>query len=105
MNDFPRFFVHGVSAEAWVRRYGMTPFTHPCYHCARPLTTTIPFVQGSLRGLQAPTCACGYTQTPYVIMRDPKYGDLLDGMEPTTAPRRRPRRRAAARKPRTHAND
>jgi len=42
MNDRPRFFVYGATAEEWTRRYG-----------------------------------------PYCMVRDPKYGDLFTGIEPT----------------------
>lgn len=83
MNNKVRLLVHGVTVEEWTKRYGVTPFTHPCYGCGHPLTTTIPFVQGQLRGLQAPKCECGehdsgYSHPPYSIVRDPKYGDLFD---------------------------
>lgn len=81
MNDKPRFYVHGVSAEAWARRYGITVFSHPCM-CGRLCTISLPFAQGVLRGLQAPPCACGNERTPYGLVRDPKYGDLLSGVEP-----------------------
>lgn len=66
MNGSVRLYVHGISAQEWTRRFGIEPFSYPCYVCARVLTTTLPFVQGSLRGLQAPPCECGDTQTPFV---------------------------------------
>lgn len=75
----PRFFVHGVTAEEWTARYGIDAFTWPCSECGRPLTTTIPFAQGTLRGLAAPTCVCGNERTPFGLVRDPAYGDLFDG--------------------------
>jgi hypothetical protein len=71
--------VYGVTAEAWSKRYGMVPFTHPCFKCGAPATTTIPFARGTLRGLRAPLCACGHPTPPYVMVRDAKHGDLLDG--------------------------
>lgn len=86
MNGRPRFIVHGVAAEAWAARWGIAIFTAPCSECGRPCTTTIPFVQGALRGLQAPPCACGNERTPFGLVRDPKYGDLFSGQEP--GPRR-----------------
>jgi hypothetical protein len=57
--------------------------------CGAMLTTTIPFAQGTLRGLQAPPCVCGYhrepkgpddvvSRPPYALVRDPKFGDLFD---------------------------
>lgn len=71
--------VHGQDPDEWARRYGIEPFTHPCSRCDAPLTTTVPFACGSLRGLLAPACSCGNTQTPYCVVRDPKHGDLLSG--------------------------
>jgi hypothetical protein len=89
MNTCVRLLVHGVSAETWTKRYGIEPLTYPCHGCGRPLTTTIPFRQGQLVGLTAPKCECGEHKDPshpdgsrslppYVLMRDPKCGDLLD---------------------------
>jgi hypothetical protein len=55
------------------------------------MTTTRPFAQGTIRGLEAPPCPCGYHDvpegatdktvrngTPFAIVRDPKVGDLFD---------------------------
>ena len=69
--------VLGVSAASWTRRFGVEPFTHPCSQCGAPRTTSIPFIQGELRGLAAPVCECGHAQPPYVVVRDPRLGDLL----------------------------
>lgn len=63
-----RLDVYGISVEAWTRRWGVQPFTSPCYECGRPLTTTIPFVVGDLRGLRAPACVCGQDRAPYVVV-------------------------------------
>ena len=82
MNGKPRLFVHGVTPEAWSARYGVEVFTYPCSACGAPCTTTLPFVQGQLRGLQAPPCSCGNEKTPFGVVRDPKYGDLFDDVEP-----------------------
>lgn len=71
--------VHGQDPDEWAQRYGIEPFTHPCSRCDAPLTTTIPFACGSLRGLLAPVCSCGNELTPYCVVRDPKHGDLLSG--------------------------
>jgi hypothetical protein len=73
--------VHGISVERWTARYGIKPFSHPCSECGRVLTTTIPFVQGVLRGLRAPECECGNEATPFGFVRDPAYGDLITGGE------------------------
>lgn len=81
MNDKVRFLIYGVTAEAWTKRYGIEAFTHPCYRCGAPCTTSIPFAQGTLRGLQAPPCVCGHEWPPYALVRDPKYGDLFSGVE------------------------
>lgn len=79
----PRLYVHGVTVKAWTARYGVQPFTHPCPECGRACTTSIPFAQGTLRGLQAPPCPCGYMATPhggpYAVVRDPAAGDLFTG--------------------------
>lgn len=77
MNGLPRFYVHGVSAKAWSRRFGIEVFSHPCSECGRMCTTSLPFAQGQLRGLQAPPCACGNVKTPFGLVRDAKYGDLF----------------------------
>ncbi len=77
MNDRPRLYVHGITAEAWAKRFGIEVFTHPCSDCGRACTVSIPFAQGQLRGLQSPPCVCGNDKTPFGLVRDPKYGDLL----------------------------
>lgn len=82
MNGKPRFYVHGISAEAWSKRYGVEAFSYPCSECGRMCTTTLPFAQGQLRGLQAPPCPCGNEKTPFGLVRDPKYGDLFSPNEP-----------------------
>jgi hypothetical protein len=62
--------VLGVDAEAWAKRYGITPFTAPCSACGGPCTTSIPFFAAGFRGLMSPPCACGVTRTPYALVRD-----------------------------------
>jgi hypothetical protein len=79
--------VLGADAERWAKRYDIEPFSHPCSECGRMLTTSIPFAEGTLRGLVAPRCACGNDLTPYGAVRDPKFGDLFSGIE---APSSRP---------------
>lgn len=81
MNGKPRLYVHGVTADRWTARYGIEAFTAPCSECGRTCTTSIPFAQGALVGLQSPPCECGNERTPFGIMRDPKYGDLFSGSE------------------------
>jgi len=81
MNGKPRFVVHGVTAEQWTRRFGIEAFSHPCSECGRMCTTSLPFAQGELVGLQSPPCECGNVKTPFALMRDPKYGDLLNGSD------------------------
>jgi hypothetical protein len=87
VNGKPRFIVHGVTAEAWSKRWGVSIFEHPCTSCGRPRRTTIPFAQGTLRGLMAPPCACGNIKGPFGLVRDARYGDLFTGSE--EPPRRR----------------
>lgn len=79
VNPGRRLDVHGITPEAWSRRFGVVPFEHPCSRCGALLRTTLPFVQGQLRGLRAPTCACGNERGPYAVVRDRRHGDLLDG--------------------------
>lgn len=90
-----RLLVYGVTVEAWTKRYGVEPFSHPCSKCERMCTTTIPFAQGTFRGLASPPCECGNESTPYALVRDPAFGDLFTP-EPS-APR--PRKPAKKRKP------
>jgi hypothetical protein len=71
--------VYGQNAESWANRFGLEPFTHPCYACGAELRTTQPFFCGELRGLIARRCSCGDAWPPYCVVRDPKYGDILDG--------------------------
>lgn len=79
----PRLYVYGVTVESWTRKYGVQPFSHPCAGCGTILTTSIPFAQGTLRGLEAPECVNGChneaSRPPYALVRDPKHGDLFDG--------------------------
>jgi hypothetical protein len=75
-----RLIVHGITVEAWAARYDIEPTTVPCHACGAPKTTSMPFVQGALRGLASPPCMCGDdSRAPYCLVRDPKHGDLLDG--------------------------
>ncbi len=73
-----RLYVYGVTADAWAKRHGIEAITHSCSACGAPLTTSMPFVAGQLRGLDSPTCECGNERTPYVVVRDAKHGGLLD---------------------------
>lgn len=81
MNDRPRWDILGISVERWARRWSLHAFTHPCIDCGAPRTTSIPFVQGTLRGLRAPTCTCGNGQGPFCLVRDPAHGDLFTGSD------------------------
>jgi hypothetical protein len=75
--------VHGVTAEEWCERYDLEPHTRPCQRCGESRATSLPFAQGNLRGLIAPTCAaCQHFGTPYcVVHKDPDSGlaDLFGG--------------------------
>lgn len=72
----PRLIVHGVTAEAWAKRYSIEAFSYPCSECGAMATTSIPFAEGPFRGLQSPPCECGNEQTPYGLVR--AHGDLFD---------------------------
>jgi hypothetical protein len=67
--------VHGVTTEAWAKRWDIEPYTRPCSECGQGLTTTEPFAVGDLRGLKCPTCPCGNERTPYCVVA--ARGDLL----------------------------
>ena len=70
--------IYGITVEQWQKKYPeLEPFDYPCHECGRILTTSIPFAWKQIVGLTAPECECGFKGTPYVYMRDPKYGDLL----------------------------
>lgn len=71
--------IHGVSLKAWSQRHDLEPYTRPCSECGAPLTTTVPFATGQMRGLLAPDCSCGNKNTPYCVVRDARYGDLFSG--------------------------
>lgn len=93
MRSPPRLYVYGVTVERWTRRHGVEPFSHPCFKCGRLLTTSIPFMQGRVPGLQAPTCECGNEQTPYAVVLD------AAAFEPETS-KTAARRKGAARRTR-----
>lgn len=87
MNGRRRLFVYGATPEEWERRFGVLAYNHPCSACGRMCRTTLPFAQGTLRGLASPPCECGNARTPFVVVRDSRYGDLFTGAE-AHAPRR-----------------
>lgn len=67
--SYPDLIVHGVTAEAWAKRWGIEPEPAvPCYDCKRPQLCTLPFVRGKLRGLKAPPCECGRVFGPYIVV-------------------------------------
>ena len=78
----------GTDPSVWARRYDIEPFREPCYVCGTELTTSVPFAFETLRGLLAPTCVCGNADTPYCVVRDPRFGDLFTG-EAARSPRPR----------------
>lgn len=72
--------VLGYDPDKWAERYGLTPFSRACLDCGVPLVTTIPIAHGTLRGLAAPPCECGATDTPpYCFVREASHGDLFSG--------------------------
>jgi len=79
MNRESFLVVHGQNPKRWASRFGIEPFTGPCSRCGAECTTSIPFACEQLRGLMSPPCACGNANTPYCLVRDARFGDLLDG--------------------------
>lgn len=78
MFDRSRFLViHGQDPKRWAARFDIAPVMHPCSHCGAECVTSIPFACGQLRGLMSPPCACGNVNTPYCLVRDARFGDLL----------------------------
>jgi hypothetical protein len=71
--------VHGADPKRWCERHDLEFYTRPCSDCGAPCTTSVPFASGQFRGLLSPQCACGNKNTPFVFVRDSKYGDLLSG--------------------------
>lgn len=78
MFDRSKFLrIFGADPAAWARRWDIAPFTGPCHSCGTTLTTSIPFVSGEFRGMAAPVYDCSEEFTPYCLVRDPKFVDLL----------------------------
>jgi hypothetical protein len=71
--------IHGITTKSWCARHDLEPYTRPCSRCGAGLTTTIPFAVGQMRGLMAPVCSCGNENTPYCVVRDARFGDLMGG--------------------------
>jgi hypothetical protein len=87
--DRARFIlVLGADPVKWAKRWGIEPGSAPCYFCKAELTTSIPFAVDGLRGLVAPTCACGNKNTPYCVVAA-KGGDILEALYPPSKPRRK----------------
>lgn len=63
-----KLVVYGITAEQWQKRYGVEPFSHPCSECGTMLTTSLPFVEDTIHGLEAPTCECGNVYTPFCFV-------------------------------------
>ena len=79
MNRERFLVVHGQGARRWAERFGIEPVIAPCSECGGTCVTSIPFACEQLRGLMSPPCACGNEATPYCLVRDARFGDLLDG--------------------------
>lgn len=71
--------VHGQDPKLWATRFDIQPIAAPCSRCEAACITSVPFASGQLRGLMSPRCACGNENTPYCLVRDPRFGDLFDG--------------------------
>lgn len=96
MNREKFLVVHGIDPTRWAQRFDIQPFTRACGECGESLTTSVPFVHGTLRGLLAPTCTCGNAKTPYCVVRDYRYGDLFTSST-TEGPKVRAARRSEGR--------
>ena len=90
--------IYGMDVTVWCKRWGLEPFTCLC-SCGQSLTTSIPFVRGTLRGLYAPPCVNGCHDSwvefrrlgerldhkgtinwpPHALVRDQRYGTIFDG--------------------------
>lgn len=68
--------VSGTTPEEWAARWQLEPFTTACRRCKAPLTTSLPFAIGELRGLVAPQCSCGNPNPPYCVVGAKR--DLLE---------------------------
>lgn len=97
MNREKFLIVHGVDPARWAQRYEIQPVTRPCRVCGNPLATSVPFAHGTLRGLLAPTCACGNARTPYCVVRDSRYGDLFTASDKDGSPRAKAAQRSESR--------
>lgn len=88
MNSDRFLMVLGADAKEWATRYDIQPFSAPCEVCGATMTTSVPFVYSSLRGLRAPRCSCGSETMPYCVVRDYRAGDLFTGTVGTSRRRR-----------------
>lgn len=89
-----------VCATRWAARYDVETFSGPCSKCGTQLSTTLPFAWGPWRGLTAPRCPCGNTDTPFCV----SWQTVTSAPEspPTPSPagrRRRPGRVLKLRRP------
>lgn len=75
MNPARFLIVLGADPARWAKRYDIEPYSGTC-RCGRPVTTTIPFARGVLRGLIAPWCPCGSVSRPYCVVS--ASGDLIE---------------------------
>lgn len=50
--------IHGADPAAWAEKHSLLPAEFPC-ECGRPRTPTVPFAEGTMRGLQSEPCECG----------------------------------------------
>jgi hypothetical protein len=53
-------FFPQVDLKEWLARYpALRVTTRRCYHCRRPMTADIPFIEKHWIGLQSEDCVCG----------------------------------------------
>lgn len=98
-------YLHGEDVRAFCEKWDLEPFTCPC-KCGSPLTTTIPFVHGRLRGLTSPPCKNGChnerSHPPYCVVAvgTDGPGDIQGLWDAATENREKNRRIRKARKKR-----
>lgn len=58
----PKLILYGFDFDKWVERWDLCPPEDiPCPKCGTPRSPTLPFQQGTLRGVLSKPCICGYS--------------------------------------------
>lgn len=63
----PRIVLYGFDLQKWMSKWGLDPIDPiPCPKCGTPRAPTLPYLQGSLRGVLSEPCSCGNkSNAPY----------------------------------------